>query len=176
LADAALAAILILTFGVWFWQNVSSTDANRGFVWHSEADLARDIAIHPPLLENIQFSDLFELRSLSVRREGDVTWISLWWQPLCPTDDKDWQLFVHVIDETGNILQNNGWKLHFIDADRAADRTIRLSEGSIIVPLGARRIAVGFFRGDHAEEILQANAGERDWGGRRVIASLPASN
>jgi hypothetical protein len=176
LADAALAAILILTFGVWFWQNVSSTDANRGFVWHSEADLARDIAIHPPLLENIQFSDLFELRSLSVRREGDVTWISLWWQPLCPTDDKDWQLFVHVIDETGNILQNNGWKLHFIDADRATDRTIRLSEGSIIVPLGARRIAVGFFRGDHAEEVLQANAGERDWGGRRVIASLPASN
>jgi len=104
-----------------------------------------------------------------------VAQVSLWWQPLRPTDDKDWRFFVHVIDDTGNIVQNNEVKLHFIDPDDAADRTIRLSEGSINVPLGARRIAVGFFRGDRAQEVLRANAGERDWEDTRVIASLPAS-
>ena len=104
-------------------------------------------------------------------RDGAVAQVSLWWQPLRPTDDKDWRFFVHVIDNTGNIEV----KLDFIDTDDAADSTIRLSHGSIIVPLGAGRIAVGFFRGDHAQEVLQANAGERDWGGRRVIVSPPAS-
>jgi hypothetical protein len=151
-------------------------DANRGNLWHSEADLTSDIAIHPPLLENIEFSDFIKLRSLWVERDGAVAQVRLWWQPLSRlTDDRNLRFFVHVIDDAGNIVQNNEVKLHFIDRDDVADRAIRLSEGSIIVPLGSRRIAVGFFRGDHAEEVLEANAGERDWGGRRVIASLPAS-
>ena len=172
---ASLDRSLLRLVSTYRWRPVF-IDANSGIFPHSEADLTSDTAIHPPLLENIQFSDVVKLRSLSVKRDGAVAQVALWWQPVrSVTDVKDFRFFVHVIDDAGNIVQNNEVKLLFIDPDDAADRAIRLSEGSINVPLGARRIAVGFFRGDHAEEVLKANAGERDWEGKRVIASLPAN-
>ncbi|UCC51833.1 MAG: glycosyltransferase family 39 protein [Anaerolineaceae bacterium] len=61
------------------------------------------LAISSPLSEPINFADLFTLEGLETRREEDILHLSLWWHALQqPTED--YQVFVHVFDEDGQLL------------------------------------------------------------------------
>jgi hypothetical protein len=97
--------------------------------------------------------------------------VQVWWQPLRDNVTADWVFFIHTIDEAGNIL--------YADQISLARPERRRGSGEIYADVGtvpARgpgplRLAVGFFRPGHALPL--ASWGERDWGGRRVIVSVP---
>ena len=88
---------------------------------------------------------------------------------MASTEATGWSFLTHVIDDKGDIVASQDVKL-LIGDEADAQRPFRLAERRLALEPGWRRIAVGFF---HGTEVLKASAGERDWGGRRVILALP---
>jgi hypothetical protein len=123
------------------------------------------------ILRDTEFDSLLIVRGLRISRRGTQLAVQVWWQPLRDNVTADWVFFIHTIDEAGNIL--------YADQISLARPERRRGSGEIYADVGtvpARgpgplRLAVGFFRPGHALPL--ASRGERDWGGRRVIVSVP---
>jgi len=138
----------------------------------TKKEVVAALTLYPPSLENINFSDRFHLRALSVSRSGDDVTVRFWWKPLSPIPENDWALFIHSIDNEGKIVLVNGSPVRF-------NRTLSsLTDGFLFnqitfsnpVDNKIHRLAIGFTR---PNQTLFADSGTRDWNNQRVIVPLP---
>ena len=138
----------------------------------SEKDLLDALARNPPTVENIRFGDRIELRALSVSRVGSDTAVRLWWRPLPALRETDWVLFVHSIDDAGEMVLANYLQLN-TRAERAHGTATRFD--MITFRTSPRdqthRLAIGFVRPNQTP--LVADKGPRDWNGMRLIVPMP---
>lgn len=139
----------------------------------SEKEVTAALALNPPSLENVNFGDRFHLRALSISRIGDDTTVRFWWNPLSPLIVSDWKLFIHSINDTGEIILNNEAPIRFNQSLSSIDGVFMFDQVSFRNPVGngTHRLAIGFYRPN--QEIPLADKGMRDWGNRRVIVPLP---
>ena len=152
------------------WRSVF-TDANPRQSW-SENDLTDELSRHPAALQHVRFGDRFELRAVSVSKTGDETTLRVWWRPAQTLKEHDWVLFIHSINDKGQIIVNDAIPLP-ARYPPPRDPTLRF-ELFVLgrAPLDrSTRIALGFYRPDGSKPM--ADRGERDWNGTRVILSKP---
>jgi hypothetical protein len=152
------------------WRNTFTT-ANPPTRF-SEKDLDDVLALNPPAIENVIFSDRIELRALSTSRADNNTTVRIWWRPLRALQERDWALFVHSIDETGKIVLANHLPLSIL-AVRPDDKKFRFGMITFRNAPGSElhRLAIGFVRPN--TPLLVADKGTRDWNNTRVIVHLP---
>ncbi len=139
----------------------------------SEEELSAALALHPPILENVNFSDRFHVRALSASRNGDETTVRIWWRPLAPLSEHDWALFIHSIDDEGKIMLSVHVPVRFDRSPSSLNGAVLLDRITFRNPAasGPRRLAIGFVRPNQA--LLVADKGTRDWDNRRVIVPSP---
>ena len=135
--------------------------------------VAAALAVNPPSVEYVNFSNRFHLRALSVSRTGDDTTVRFWWKPLSPLPERDWALFIHSIDDAGKIVIANQVPIRFNRSLSSLDGEVLFDQITFSNPVGngTRRLAIGFVRPDQAA--LGADKGARDWNGTRVIVPVP---
>ena len=139
----------------------------------SEKEVAAELVLNPPSIENVTFGDRFYLRALSVSRAGEDTTVRFWWKPLSPLLESDWRLFIHSIDDEGKIALNNQVMIDFKRSLASLKGTFLFDQITFKNPdgNGAHRLGIGFYRPD--QTLPTANKGTRDMGDQRVIVPLP---
>ena len=153
--------------------------------WWSAAELA---ARGPAPKGNIAFHRTAEptaivwLRAAEVTQASDGLRAAFWLESVAPDilDDR-WLIFAHLIGGGGEIVANAQIDL-IPGTRRTSERAIRHYTVSYPNrPKGAVALAFGIYKpGSTDQEYLFADQGAsdsstRDWGGRRVILPLPAS-
>jgi len=153
------------------WRDTfSEANPKRQF---TENEMTAALALNPPSLEDVNFSNRFHLNALSVSREGDDTTVRFWWKPLSPLPENDWALFIHSIDDRGKIVIATGVPIRFNRSLSSLAGAVLFDQISFSNPAGngTRRLAIGFVRPNQAA--LIADKGVRDWLDTRVIVPLP---
>jgi len=154
------------------WRSVFLTENPKSYF--SEKELASELTLNPPSLENVNFGNLFHLRAFSVNRAGDDVTVRFWWRPLSPPlVEKDWYLFIHSIDDEGKGISNNSVSLHFFHPLSSSNDEFLLNQITIKNPdgNGVHQLGIGFYRPNQTP--LIADKGTRDWDNHRVIIPLP---
>ncbi len=141
----------------------------------SENELLLELAANPPSIEHVNFGDRLQLRALFVNRDGNDATLRFWWKAHSPEIENDWRLFIHSIDEKGNIKLNNEV---MINTNLRSQSNRPFFAGQITIKnmnlSGANRLGIGFLRLDQGNlSILAADSGLRDMDNRRVIVPLP---
>lgn len=153
------------------WRDIFIT-ANPQRNFH-ENEIFAALTLNPPSLENINFSNYFHLRALSVNRTGDNVTIRFWWKPLSPLSEQDWALFIHSIDNEGKIVLANTVPLRFNRSLSSLDGKFLFDQITFLNPIsnGAHRLAIGVVRPNQAA--LIADSGRSHWDNREIIIELP---
>jgi hypothetical protein len=138
----------------------------------SEQAMETELAKNLPSLENIHFGDRFVLRALSILRNGEDVTVRIWWRPLSPIVESDWSLFIHLLDNKGDILLNNPFPIYKSSFQASLDKTFIYSELSFHNPVnsGQTRLGIGFSK---PNQLIFADKGTRDMDGQRVTIQIP---
>ena len=119
------------------------------------------------------------LRDVTLVKNGPGLSADFWIERDGPPLAGLWYLFAHLVDATGRILDNRQIALSNAKSAEPGRMIRRYSVTYEVLAPGATAIAFGLFRPGvagavpRADEFLLADRGTRDWGGRRVILSLP---
>jgi hypothetical protein len=138
----------------------------------SEQEMETELANNLPSLENIHFGDRFVLRALSIMRNGEDVIVRIWWKPLSPIAESDWSLFIHLLDNKGDILLNNSFPIYKSSFQANLDKTFIYSELSFKNPVngGQTWLGIGFSKPNQS---IIADKGTRDMDGQRVTIQIP---
>ena len=143
-------------------------DANPRTWWtDSEVDEALGKATAKEL--GIRFGDQFEMKGLALRRIGDDATVEAWVRPMNPSVRGDWTLYVHWLDQNGQLLQASDIHIGRPDAPPADAPNWYLHQ-AYKLPAGATQLGFGIYRGAVK---LHADKGERDWSDTRVRMAIP---
>jgi hypothetical protein len=136
----------------------------------SEQEMETELAKNLPSLEDIHFGGRFALRALSIIRNGEDITVRMWWRPLSPIAESDWSLFIHVLDNKGDILLNNSLPIYKSSFQAGIEKTFIYSELSFKNNDGQARLGIGFSR---PNQLIIADKGTRDMDGQRVSIPIP---
>jgi hypothetical protein len=149
-------------------------DSNLSEWWSKDqlAEFARSRGF--PTMQ-INYRDLFRVHAVTADWLAGHTAVKLrvWWEPLREPDGFPWFLFIHSVNDHGEIIVNNKIELSR-GRPEDAECSLRFDELLFAVPRGRgiHRVAVGIFRPQPIDEQLAADAGPRDWDNRRVLIPI----
>lgn len=153
------------------WRNVFMAENVKQKI--SENELAALLVQTPAILEKVNFSNVFELRALSVSRTGSETTVRIWWKPLSEIQEQDWAFFIHSIDNEGKTIADHYIPILFNASLSSLDGAVLFKKITFnnLSTSESRRLAVGFVR--PGQPLLTADKGTRDWNNSRIIIPLP---
>ncbi len=145
--------------------------ANPQRLWWNEADAF--IHAQNPTAKEIAFDGIYIVHMVSLKQSDTDLQVEIWWDELRREEEnRDRHLFFHLVDRSGNILRDLYLPLNRHDSP-FVDKTWRYGSLTFKEPLPkeATALAFGIFRPNH--EMLTADKGARDWGGKRVLLPIP---
>ncbi len=140
--------------------------------WWSEEQVEEALVHTPAQIESVDFADKFEVRAATIVQLPDnTTELRMWLRPTTKLNDDNWAVLVHLIDATGEAVGNRDLALETIDASPPG-KPYSYVHIKFVPPKSTAKIAIGIYRG---QTVLPADKGERDWGGKRVLLTLPGA-
>jgi hypothetical protein len=139
--------------------------------WWSQAQVESAFGLYPPTLRGVHFADRFTVSSIAVSHDGDLIVIRVWWKPNRSCDSAGSEMFFHFLDARGAIISAQTIDL----ADRAlpgdSEHDVHLDVVAFPDPNSEAK-TLGFGISVKGES-LSVDQGKRDWGGKRIVLSLP---
>ena len=139
--------------------------------WWSQAQVESAFGVHPPALRDVRFADRFTLPAVVIARSKDLTVVRVWWKPNRSFDSRGCEMFFHFMDAHGTIINTQSIELAGRELPDDAKYDIRL-EVIVFPDSNSEAKNLGFGITMNGEALL-ADQGKRDWGGKRVLLSLP---
>jgi hypothetical protein len=143
--------------------------------WWSPDQVSEFMRSERDTMRSINFRDLFRVHAVTAKWAAANTSVKfrVWWEPLRESDRFPWFLFIHAVDDSGKIIANTHIELS-PKSPEDSQHFVRFSEMLFSVPQfrGIHRIALGIWRPQPQDEKLNADAGDRDWDGRRVLIPI----
>ena len=139
--------------------------------WWSQEQIEGAFGVHPPVLRDVRFADRFTVPAVAISRSGDLTVVRVWWKPNRSDDSPGCAMFFHFLDAHGSIINTQALGLAGRALPEDAQYDVRLDV--VVFPdtkSAAKTLGLGITMNGEA---LPADQGKRDWGGKRVLLSLP---
>jgi hypothetical protein len=144
--------------------------ANKPVFWWN-ADTLFDYNKKPDI-EEVRFENIYILHALAMHRMDNELKVEFWWEDLKPEEvNKEWYLFLHLVDTAGNIIDNKQVALY---PYHPPFENRRWRHGEVIFKLkpqaGTTLLAFGIYQ--LSGNLLLADKGNTDWDGKRVLIKI----
>ena len=94
--------------------------------WWSQAQLESVFGAYPPALRDVHLADLFTVLAVAISRREDLTVVRVWWKPEHFSDSPGCEMFFHLLDGDGSIINAQSIGLSGRASPEDAKHDIRL--------------------------------------------------
>ncbi len=140
-------------------------------VWWTEAEVENALSLLPVSATSVRFGQEFELGAVSLARlRKDSVLLKIWLRATSEPVRGDWKMIIHIVNARGEVQSVHDVPIGRWDA-RPGDRPYRFTQVTVPVSEHASAVAFGIY---HDKTLLLADHGNRDWGGGRLLLTIPA--